>query len=152
MLIEDEAYDEDNGPHRPGEWRDTVYRRCSFDGLELEGIIFDGVMENCAFTSCELYWAFLNVALIAGTRFEACTFRSASFRGSTFVDCEFVDCTFTLDNLGSDCTIDDSLMAACRFERCEWVAKPARNGQRDITRTRWLGCSQTACKGFDGMF
>lgn len=151
MLIEDELYDLDNEPHKPVGWGDTVYRRCGFDGLDLEGLIFDGLMEGCSFTSCELYWGLFNVALVAGTRFEGCTFRSSSFRGSTFVDCEFVECTFTLDNLGSDCTIDDCTMAACRFVRCEWVKKPAVE-KRDVTRTRWLGCTQERCTGFEGMF
>jgi len=152
MLIEDEAYDATNPPHNPAKWRDTVYRRTSFDGLELEGLMFDGLMEACTFTDCLFYWALFNVAVVVGTRFEECTFSSASLRGSTFVNCEFVGCRFDLDNLGSDCTIDDSLMAACAFERCEWISKPDRGGSRDITRTRWLGCSMTACRGFDGMF
>ena len=153
MLIESEAYDDTNAPPKPEEWGDTVYRHCTFDALDLEGVIFGGIMDGCAFTGCEMYWAFFNVALVAGTRFEDCTFLGASFRGCTFVDCKFVDCAFALDNLGSDCTIDDCTMAACTFERCEWATKVSRPaGKRDITKTRFLGCTQDDCEGFDGMF
>lgn len=152
MLIEDALYNEDSlPPVRPGDWGDSVVRRTSFDALELEGLIFDGVLENCAFTSIEFYWGLFNVALIAGTRFESCRFRSTSFRSCTLVDCEFVDCAFELDNLGSDCTIDDCLIAATRFVGCTWIKK-AGEKKRDITRTRWIGCTQDKCDGFDGMF
>ncbi len=60
-------------------------------------------------------------------------------------------CRFELDNLGGDCTIDDCLMAACRFVDCSWTTR-ADDGKRDITRTRWLGCTHERCEGFDGMF
>ncbi len=151
MLIEDALYTEDFQPPPPRDWRDGVLRRSTFDALNLEGLSFEGVMQDCVFTSTEFYWAFLNTALVAGTRFEACRFRGASFRGCTFVDCAFVDCTFDLDNLGSDCTIDDCLMAACRFIGCRWISKPGRVGH-DITRTRWLGCTQERCEGLAGVF
>ncbi len=150
MLHEDTMFDPDNEP-AVDQWRDAVIRRCTFDGLEFEGVTFDGLIEGCSFLSSELYWVLFNVAIVANTRFEACRFRSASFRGTTFVDCEFVECTFDLDNLGSDCTIDDCLMAACRFTRCTWLTK-AGDTTRDITRTRWLGCSATDCDGFDGIW
>jgi hypothetical protein len=42
-------------------------------------------------------------------------------------------------------------MAACRFVGCSWVTKAAAD-RRDITRTRWLGCTQERCEGFDGIF
>lgn len=152
MLIEDKLFNEDHAPPSQAiEWGDGVFRRTTFDALELEGLIFDGVMEACVFTSTEFYWGLFNVALIAGTRFESCRFRSTSFRGCTLVDCEFVDCAFELDNLGSDCTIDDCIVAACRFVECTWIRR-AGVATRDITRTRWLGCTQEKCEGFDGMF
>ncbi len=151
MLIEDELYNEDRPPPPPGEWRDCVIRRSTFDALDLEGLSFDGVMEGCAFTSTGFYWGLFNSALVARTRFEACRFPATSFRGCTFVDCAFVDCRFELDNLGGDCTIDDCIMATCRFVGCLWTAKVV-GGTRDITRTRWLGCTHELCKGFEGMF
>ncbi|MDX2204948.1 MAG: pentapeptide repeat-containing protein [Hyphomicrobiaceae bacterium] len=151
MLIEDERFDEDHPPQDLAEWRDIVIRRTAFDALELEGLSFDGVMQSCIFTSTEIYWGLFNCAAVIGTRFEACRFSGTSFRGCTFVDCEFVECTFRLDNLGGDCTIDDCLMAACWFVRCTWIKK-ADDVPRDITKTRWLGCTQTNCTGFDGLF
>ena len=150
MLLEDAHFDVDNVPD-VGQWRDAVLRRCTFDGLDLEGVTFDGLIEACTFMSTELYWVLFNCTVVVKTRFEACYFRSASFRGATFVDCEFVECSFELDNLGSDCTIDDCLMAACTFERCTWVLK-AGDAKRDVTQTRWLGCTATGCQGFDGLF
>ena len=151
MLIEDAHFNEDQPPPTPWDWRDSVIRRSAFDALELEGLSFDGVMEGCVVTSTEFYWGLFNCALVAGTRFEACRFRSSSFRGCTFVDCAFVDCRFELDNLGSDCTIDDCLMAACRFVGCSWTTRED-GAPRDITRTRWLGCSQESCTGLEGLF
>jgi hypothetical protein len=151
MLIEDVLFNEDHPPPRPSEWRDCVIRRSTFDALDLEGLSFDGLMESCVVTSTEFYWGFFNCALVAGTRFEACRFPATSFRGCMFIDCEFVDCRFDLDNIGGDCTIDDCLMAACRFVGCSWVTKAAED-RPDITRTRWLGCTQERCEGFDGIF
>jgi uncharacterized protein YjbI with pentapeptide repeats len=151
MLIQDELFDEKHPPPRSDDWRDGVIRRSTFDAVDLEGLSFDGVMEACIITRAEFYWALFNCALVAGTRFESCRFSGASFRGCTFVDCEFVNCAFGLDNLGGDCTIDDCIMAACRFAGCSWTTK-ANGGRRDITRTRWLGCTQERCTGFEGMF
>ncbi len=111
----------------------------------------DGIVDTCVVTSSLLYWVLFNCALVTRTRFEACRFQSGSFRGCTFVDCEFVDCKFDLDNLGSDCTIDDCLMAASRFAGCTWTMRAGAKA-RDITKTRWLGCTQTDCQGFEGMF
>ena len=126
MLIEDELFNEDHPPPmRPNDWRDRVIRRTTFDALDLEGLSFDGLMQGCVITSTELYWAFFNCAVVVGTRFEACRFPGALFRGCTFVDCDFVECLFDLDNLGGDCTIDDCLMAACRFVDCAWTTKAA---------------------------
>jgi uncharacterized protein YjbI with pentapeptide repeats len=131
MLIEDELFNEDQPPpRRPNDWRDSVIRRTTFDALDLEGLSFDGLMQGCVITSTELYWGFFNCAVVVGTRFEACRFPGASFRG---------------------CTIDDCLMAACRFVDCAWTTK-AGDVARDITRTRWLGCTQERCTGFEGLF
>jgi hypothetical protein len=131
MLIEDELFNEDQPPPmRPNDWRDSVIRRTTFDALDLEGLSFDGLMQGCVITSTELYWGFFNCAVVVGTRFEACRFPGASFRG---------------------CTIDDCLMAACRFVDCAWTTK-AGDVARDITRTRWLGCTQERCTGFEGLF
>ena len=152
MLIEDELFNEDHPPPmRPNDWRDSVIRRTTFDALDLEGLSFDGLMQGCVITSTELYWGFFNCAVVVGTSFEACRFPGVSFRGCTFVDCNFVECRFDLDNLGGDCTIDDCLMAACRFVDCAWTTK-AGDVARDITRTRWLGCTQERCTGFEGLF
>ena len=151
MLIQDESFDEDHLPPRSDDWRDCIIRRSTFDAIDLEAVSFDGVMEACIIKSAEFYWTLFNCALVAGTRFERCRFSGTSFRGCTFVDCSFVDCTFGLDNLGGDCTIDDCLMAACRFTGCSWISKAA-DGRRDITRTRWLGCIQDRCTGFERMF
>lgn len=151
MLIEDECFSEDCPLPSSQDLRDCVIRRSTFDALDLEGFTFDGVMVGCVFTSTKFYWGLFVCAFVARTRFEACHFPSTSFRGCTFVDCEFVDCRFGLDNLGCDCTIDDCVMAACRFDGCSWTTK-SPDCTRDITKTRWLGCTQTACEGFDGIF
>ncbi|MGE0023867.1 MAG: pentapeptide repeat-containing protein [Hyphomicrobium sp.] len=153
MLIEDELFNEDNPP--PGafapEWRDCVVRRTTFDAIALEGLSFDGVMESCTLTSSDFYWGFFNCALIAKTRFEACVFPATSFRGCTLVECEFIECRFELCNMGGDCTIDDCVIAASRFVGCTWTTK-GPDCKPDVTKTRWLGCTQERCKGFEGIF
>jgi hypothetical protein len=44
MLIENEHFDPDNA--LPEVLRDDVFRTSSFDGLELEGVTFDGIFES----------------------------------------------------------------------------------------------------------
>lgn len=152
VLYKDENWDLDQPPpFAPMAWGDNVFRRCGFDALDLEGVMFDGIMDCCTISSCDLYWAFFNVALVSGSRFDGCTFRGASFRGTTFIDCTFVDCAFKLDNLGADCTIDDCLLVSCRFEGCSWVKKGGAD-KRDVTKTRWLDCTMERCTGMKGMF
>ncbi len=151
MLIEDALFNEDHPPPPSEDWRDCVMRRSTLDALDFEGLSIDGIIEGCAVTSTEFYWVLFNHALVSNTRFEACRFLGTSFRGCTFVDCEFVDCTFDLDNLGGDCTMDHCIMAACRFVGCSWTTK-ASDCPRDITKTRWLGCTKERCEGFEGLF
>lgn len=152
MLIEDEVFNEDNPPPRAfaPEWRDCVLRRTTLDAADLEGLMFDGIMDGCTVTSSEFYWGCFIGALIARTRFEACRFPATSFRGTTFIDCEFVDCRFDLCNMGGDCTIDDCTLAACRFIGCTWVTK-GPDCKPDVTRTRFLACTRERCEGFDGI-
>ncbi len=151
MLIEDALFNLDHPmPMAAREWGDAVIRRTTFDALDLEGLMFDGLMEGCVVTSSQFYWAFFNTALLARTRFEACRFMGASFRGCLLVDCEFVDCRFELDNIGGDCTIEDCTIAACRFVGCTWIVRAG--DRRDISRTSWLGCAQERCTGLEGLF
>lgn len=151
MLIDQEAFDQNRPPQSPASWGESVFRFCTFDGLALEGLNCGGIVQLCTFTSCRFYWGFFNCALLADVRFVDCTFPGASFRSTKFVDCTFERCRFELDNLGGDCTISDCLVVSTTFDRCHWLTKPGR-GQRDITNTRWLGCTQTACSGFEQMF
>jgi hypothetical protein len=151
VLIDQDAFDETNPPPSPRDWDESVFRFCTFDSLELEGLSFAGIMQSCTFTSCQFYWGLFNCALLAEVRFVDCSFPSTSFRTVKLVDCTFERCRFELDNLGGDCTISDCLIASTTFDRCHWIAKPSR-GKRDITNTRWLGCTQAACTGFDRMF
>lgn len=152
MLIEDALFNEDCP--LPGDWSDCVVRSTQIDGLVLEGLNFEGIMDRCVVTSTEFYWGTFICALLTRTRFEACRFLGASFRGCTLVGCEFVDCTFALDNLGGDCTLDDCLLASCSFTGSTWIARPGRLDRdgRDITRTRWLACTQSGCTGLEGLF
>ena len=151
MLIEEETFDESHPPPLPASWGEHVFRFCTFDGLPLEGLSFDGIMQSCTFTGCQFYWGFFNCALLADVRFVDCTFPGASFRSAKLIACTFERCRFELDNLGGDCTIADCLIVATAFDRCHWIAKPDR-GKRDITNTRWLACTQSACRGFEHMF
>lgn len=142
MLIEDALFYEDYP--LPGDWSNCVVRSTQIDGLVLEGLTFEGIMDRCVVTSTEFYGGAFIRALLTRTRFEACRFLGASFRVWTFA----------LDNLGGDCTLDDCLLASCSFTGSTWIARPGRLDKdgRDITRTRWLGCTQSACTGLEGLF
>ncbi len=133
----------------PDEWGDAIFRYCTFDAVDDERFNFEGVLQASTFTRCRFYWGLFNTALIDGVRFVDCSFPGTSFRGVRLVDCTFENCRFVLDNLGGDCTIDGSILAACVFDGCVWVAKPGAN--RDITDSRFLGCTFRDCRGFDGL-
>ena len=151
MLFENEAFDGGNpGPPRD-DWRDAVFRYCTFDGIDIEGLSIDGILQGCTFTACKFYWGLFNTTLLASVRFLDCTFPGTSFRGVKFIDCEFERCQFVLDNLGGDCTIDDCVIAATTLTNCSWMSKPSR-GKPDITDNIWLGCTQTRCRGFEKVF
>lgn len=151
MLIENATFDRDTPPPAAGNWGEAVFRYCTFENLDLDGLSSDGIIQSCTFTGCQLYWAFFNCTLLAGVRFMDCTFSGASFRTARLIECTFERCNFDLDNLGGDCTFAGCIVVSSSFDRCRWTAKPSR-GSRDITNTRWLDCKQSACQGFERVF
>ena len=104
-------------------WEESVYRYCTFDRIEHEGLHVTSAFLDCRFESCDLYWALFNTATFVGVEFKDCVFRGCAFSGCCFVECRFDSCSFENDNLGGSCTFDD---------------------------TRWYGCAQTNSQGLDG--
>jgi uncharacterized protein YjbI with pentapeptide repeats len=145
MLMEHLTYT-DSGP---SQWGEALYRYCTFDGLDNAGLNFTGIMQASTFTRSSFYWGLFNCALLDGVRFVDCTFPGTSFRGVRFMECTFENCRFVLDNMGGDCTIEGSILAACVFDGCVWVTRP--EGKRDITNSQFLGCTFRNCRGFDGL-
>ncbi len=146
MLVESEDFD----ATYPRDWGTRVFRYCRFNGADPEGLNFEGIMQACTLTQCRFYWALFNCAVFTAVRFVDCTFPGASFRGTRFVDCTFERCDFTLDNLAGDCTLDDCTLVECHFVRCTWATKLGAG--RDITRTRFFGCTMSGCRGLEGLF
>jgi uncharacterized protein YjbI with pentapeptide repeats len=106
----------------PARWEESVYRYCTFDCIEHEGLHVTSAFLNCLFESCDLYWALFNTATFVGVEFKNCVFRGCSFSGCCFVECHFDGCSFEIDNLDGPCSFDG---------------------------TRWYGCGQTSSHRLD---
>jgi uncharacterized protein YjbI with pentapeptide repeats len=151
-LVESEVFDAGSGP--PSDWGETVFRYCTFEGLEIDGLSFDGALHSSTLRGLDLYWAFFNTAVVVESRFEDCIFRGASFRGCHFVATTFVRCRFELDNLGGITSFHDTSLTECTFERCR-LAHRADRGEGDKSNhfeaVRAFACQLTDCTGFEGL-
>jgi uncharacterized protein YjbI with pentapeptide repeats len=144
MLVESSEFSPGLG--LPESWGDTVFRYCTFDALDIDGINFDGLMDSCTIRRSTFYWGLFNTALLHCVRFEHCIFPGTSFRGCSFVDCAFSDCAFILDNLGGSCTVDGCLIAATHFTGCRFEHRESR-ANSIFTRNRVMGSTHVGCTG-----
>lgn len=135
----------------PDEWGEAVFRYCTFDGLHMDGLSFDGAMLWCTFRQSEFYWGFFNTAVLVEVRFQDCIFPGTSFRGCRIIDCTFERCRFALSNLGGDCTVDDCTIAGTTFDDCRFEHKPGTRQSIFTSNNRILACSQRGCTGLDGV-
>jgi uncharacterized protein YjbI with pentapeptide repeats len=83
------------------------------------------VFVECTFANTEFYWVLFN-----GARFVSSTFQSCAFLGATFADCLFVECTFdncrfAKDNMGGDCSSENTRWYGCSFANCAGVSTVA---------------------------
>jgi uncharacterized protein YjbI with pentapeptide repeats len=150
VLIEHQEFNRETGPPRSRLWQDAVFRWCNFSQLELEGKMICGALLGCELHEIDWYWGFFNTALLAHTNFKNCIFRGSTFAGSELVRCKFEDCRFVLDNLRGQCTFDRCIVVECTFNRCEIVKSP--RGEAVFVDSRWYGCRQNECSGFEGIF
>jgi len=100
-----------------------VYRYSTIEGFSVNGGHVDAAFLFCNLCELDVYGCIFNLCVFVDCTFENCTFRGTAFPGCKFVDCTFTGCQFIQDNLGGECSFDD---------------------------TRWYGCTQSACEGLDG--
>ncbi len=150
MLIEHQEFNRESGPPHSRLWEDAVFRWCNFSQLEIEGKMIGGALLGCELRKIDWYWGFFNTALLAHTNFKNCIFRGSNFASSELVQCIFDDCQFVLDNMRGQCTFERCVVVECTFNRCE-IVKGSR-GEPVFIDSRWYGCSQNDCSGFEGLF
>lgn len=138
-----------SGPGR--NWGDTVFRHCSFEDIDSDGLNFDGVMIGCTLSRVQAYWGLFNTATIVNVTFQDCVFPGTSFRGCTLVSCTFLRCRFVRDNLGGSCTVDGCMLTECRFEACEFEHRQGRTQSIFTADNRYYGCKLVACRGLAGV-
>jgi uncharacterized protein YjbI with pentapeptide repeats len=151
MLIEHQEFNRENGPSRSSLWEDAVFRRCNFSQLEIDGQMIGGALLGCELRGLDWYWGLFNTALLAHTSFKNCIFRGSSFAGCEFVQCQFDDRQFALDNLRGPCSFEDCMVIESTFNRCEIIVDEQAR-QICFVNSRWYGCKQNDCSGFEGLF
>jgi uncharacterized protein YjbI with pentapeptide repeats len=151
MLIEHESFNPDTGPPRSRLWDDAVFRWCNFSQLALEGKVIRAALLGCELSDIDWYWGLFNTTLLAHTSFRNCVFRGSSFASCEFVQCRFDDCRFVLDNLRGPCSFEDCIVIESVFNKCEIVTTSPR-GEPVFVNSRWYGCRQNECSGFEGLF
>jgi len=98
---------------------DDVFRYCTFDGLDVEGHIFEGIAVGCTFKNSAWYLSMFVSAKFVDVEFRGCVFRGGRFAACVFARCKFVDCRFVKDNLGGDCILTECAWYDCRQAGCE---------------------------------
>jgi len=86
----------------------------TFENFATEGGVIDGVFLGCSFTNVDWYWGLFNMSVFVESTFQGCTFRGSAFSGCIFVECTFVGCHFVKDNLGGECSFEDSRWYGCQ--------------------------------------
>lgn len=129
---------------------EAVFRFTTFAGAR-DGHGLDGALLWCTVEGFDWYAPLFNSIVIANTTFRDVVFRGASFRGCRLVECTFERCRFEQNNMGRGCTFDECSLTECRFIACE-SDRTSPVGRTVFTKNRWYGCTQTRCKGFEGLF
>ncbi len=99
--------------------RDDVFRYCTFDGLDVEGQFFEGIVVGCKFNNSVWYLSLFSTTKFVDVEFRECVFRGCSFAQCVFARCRFVDCQFVKDNMGGDCRFDDCAWYDCLQTECD---------------------------------
>lgn len=107
----------------PKGWENDVFRYCTFEGLDLQGKAFEGVLTDCTITESVWYWGLFNTTRFVAVEFRDCAFRGSTFAGCIFVNCRFVNCTFAKDNLNAECKFTDCSWYGCQQRGCTGLLK-----------------------------
>jgi uncharacterized protein YjbI with pentapeptide repeats len=91
------------------------FKSCNFSRLEMDGGDLSVAMTFCTVEDCDFYWISALQTIFVKCRFIKSVFRGSTFSGTRFIECSFEDCDFTQDNLGSECSFDDTVFFRCTF-------------------------------------
>jgi uncharacterized protein YjbI with pentapeptide repeats len=143
IVIQDQEF---NATQKlPRFWYRQYMQYCTIDGIEIyEGL--DGVYLGLTFKNVLFYWTLWNCTNTIECLFEDCTFQGASFAKSHFTSSTFSNCRFILDNVGGQCSFDDTIFTECGFNACEFVPK-SKHSKTMFENTRFYGCKQENCQG-----
>jgi uncharacterized protein YjbI with pentapeptide repeats len=98
---------------------EAVFRYSAFEDFSFEGGHTDAAFLFCTFTRLKAYWGHFNLGVFLECRFEDCTFRGTAFSGCRFVECSFLRCHFVKDNLGGECSFEDTKWYGCTQSNSE---------------------------------
>jgi uncharacterized protein YjbI with pentapeptide repeats len=111
MLIETWSFSASEPPQFGD---DHVFRYCRFERLGADVIHeVDGSYIQCTFADVDFYGTLFNAALLVDCLFERCTFSGVTFASCRLLACSFDNCTFQPNNLGGECSFDESLWYGC---------------------------------------
>ncbi len=96
---------------------EQYFKFCEFADISTDGGHVDSDFANCTFKNIDWYWGLFNYANFIDCIFINCTFRGTSFSSCKFVACEFNDCRFISDNLGGECSFDNSVEYSCKLTK-----------------------------------
>jgi uncharacterized protein YjbI with pentapeptide repeats len=100
------------------EWEENHFKYCDFSNFSHEGGVVDSDFNLCSFSGIDWYWGIFTQANFIECKFSNCTFRGSSFTDSRFIECTFDNCKFIKDNVGGECTFENSTAYNCSTNEC----------------------------------
>ncbi len=109
-------------------FEDSVFRNSTFLMPTINGGHVTSIFLESTFSNIDWYWGTFNDSRFVTCTFKNCTFRGTAFLSCCFVECNFDSCRFAHDNVGGQCSFDDSRWYGCEARNCEGLDGVIRAG------------------------
>lgn len=97
---------------------ENYFKFAAFEDVSPEGGLIASDFTTCTFQRIDWYWGLFSSCNFIQCQFKDCVFRGTNFADSRFIECAFTNCQFVKDNLGGECTLEESIAYACKVENC----------------------------------
>ena len=103
-----------------------LYENCNFQNFECD-TIRAADYKKCIFNNIHFYWTLFSITEFNNCNFNNCTFAGVTFADCKLIECNFKDCKFIKDNLGGNCSFEDSIICNGSIDKTSSIGFNIKN-------------------------